>query len=125
MKEAYELASTCASVFYGCATNNSHSFKFVDEIDFVEPVEIGAILQVTATVVYAQDRLCVINVQTFKFQASNTMRSKTHKLAYIFEAPPEMSKLKHVMPSEYDEFVLYIQGKRSIETYLGTTTVTK
>jgi acyl-coenzyme A thioesterase 9 len=118
MKEAFELASICASLFYGCA-NNSPSFKFVDEIRFAEPVPVGSLLQFAATVMYTHDRLCVVQVEAFKFQPSNNMRYRTKKLKYIFEAPEEVVKPKQVMPSEYDEFVLYLEGRRSIEAYLG------
>ena len=94
------------------------SFKFVDDIQFLFPVPCGAILEFNAAMIYAQDLHVVVQVDVFHLDPNTSYRSKTNELNYVFRAPKHMTKAKEIMPSTYNEFVLYLEGRRILHRVL-------
>ena len=115
MCEAFELAWVSALCFFDGGTP---SFKFVDDISFIHPVPCGAILEFNAAMIYAQDLHVVVQVDVFHLDPNTSYRSKTNELNYVFHAPKHMTKAKEIMPSTYNEFVLYLEGRRILHRVL-------
>lgn len=92
-------------------------FVSVDDIQFVKPVTVGSVMEFTSTIVYSQDLFIVVQVDAYKVDPSSSFRSKTNVLSYIFTAPSNVPYIRQIMPSEYDEFVLFLEGRRILEAY--------
>lgn len=114
MREAFELGYTCGQLF----SHAELQFLAVDELAFKHPVPIGALLQLTAQVVYTQEDATqgsqlihvevvadVVSVQTGERKTTNTFH-----FTYRLEAPP----LHVVRPATYVEAMRYLEGKRRI-----------
>lgn len=118
MREAFELGFTCGQLF-------SHSrlhFLAVDELAFKHPVPIGAVLQLTAQVVYTEEEFendnsvisQLVHVEVvadvLEIQTSDRKTTNTFHFTYRNEAPPKYS----VKPGTYAEAMKYLEGKRRI-----------
>jgi acyl-coenzyme A thioesterase 9 len=125
MKTAFELAYVSAVSYYG---HNYPFFVAVDDIQFVKSVAVGSIMELHSTVVYNEDRQIVIKVVAHMVTHGGTgppggvnvtggtrERVKTNTFVYVFDAPPEVTSVPNVVPREYKEFVLYLEGRRSLE----------
>lgn len=133
MREAFELGFTCGKLF-------SHSellFLAVDELAFKHPVPIGAVLQLTAQVVYTENRFDQDLAESNKTKISSSSddetpnsqlihvevvadviciksgdrkTTNTFHFTYRLEHEPKYS----VKPSTYVEAMKYLEGKRRI-----------
>ena len=123
MREALELGFTCGILF----SRSQLHFLAVDELAFKHPVPIGAVLQLTAQVVYTQEEeepRCetasppilsqlihveviadVLNTQTGDRKTTNTFH-----FTYRLECPPQYT----VRPGTYPEAMKYLEGKRRV-----------
>ncbi len=118
MREAFELGFTCGQLF-------SHSqlhFLAVDDLAFKHPVPIGAVLQLTAQVVYTEEESDVDNIvksqlihvevvaDVLNIQTSDRKTTNTFHFTYRHESPPKYA----VKPGTYAEAMKYLEGKRRI-----------
>ena len=114
MRIAYEMAFICARCYAG--TDMCH-FYAVDDINFLKPVSIGAIMDFVGKVIYSQGRYIVIQVDVWELSPDGHGRqSKTNQLTYIFEGNDDSKMLPQVLPQRYEEMVLYVNGKRSFDS---------
>ncbi len=115
MKEAFELAWVAAVCFTG---HKSPIFTSVDDIQFVKPVNIGSCMEFVATVIYSEKNKIVIMVKAYDVDVSLGNRSKTNMLTYVFTAPEGVNTAT-VMPKEYEEYVLFLEGRRSLHRLMA------
>jgi acyl-coenzyme A thioesterase 9 len=140
MREAFELGYTCAQMF---ARAGELQFLAVDELAFKHPVPIGALLQLSAHVVYTQEeqlsslesdqtassqqtsnepaRLAqMIHVEVVADVVNITShdRKTTNTFHFTFRldptAPHHPGSLRTVRPSTYVEAMRYLEGKRRL-----------
>ena len=115
MKEAFELAWVAAVCFTG---HKSPIFTSVDDIQFVKPVNIGSCMEFVATVIYSENNKIVIMVKAYDVDVTLGTRSKTNMLTYVFSAPDGVNTAT-VMPKEYEEYVLFLEGRRSLHRLMS------
>ena len=121
MREALELGYTCGQLF----SHSKLNFLAVDDLAFKHPVPIGAVLQLTAHVVYTEDEpesetntttlksqlihvevvADVLNIETGDRKTTNTFH-----FTYRMESPPKYA----VKPATYGEAMKYLEGKRRL-----------
>lgn len=113
MREAFELGFTCGQLF----SQSRLHFLAVDELAFKHPVPIGAVLQLTAQVVYTQEEpegsqlihmaviADVLNIESGERKTTNTFHFTCRN-----ESAPKYS----VKPDTYEEAMKYLEGKRRI-----------
>ena len=99
----------------------------VDVTKFVQPVHVGEILEMSAKVIYSDPKsgrvYLMIEMKTLDpiesevTSAGTTIYEDTKR--NVFHVTYEVSKdikLKQVMPTNYEEQLLYLQGKRIIDS---------
>lgn len=114
MREALELGFTCGMLF----SQSQLHFLAVDELAFKHPVPIGAVLQLSAQVVYTQEEASeasqlihvevvadVLNIQTGDRKTTNTFH-----FTYRLSSPPRSA----VRPTTYREAMKFLEGKRRV-----------
>lgn len=116
MRAAFELAWVAAACYMG---EKSTKFVYVDDIQFVKPVNVASIVEFTSAVIYSQNEYVVVEVEAVDVSPINISRTKTNVMHYIFTTEDANKKLPHIMPSTYEEIVNYLQGKRSLDKLLG------
>jgi acyl-coenzyme A thioesterase 9 len=107
LRQGFELAYITAYIF------SHHRPKFIalDDNSFLKPVEIGSVVDFTAQIVYAEKELCTVQVIVEVIHPESGKREITNVLHFSFSYPVE----KRVIPSTYQEAILYIEGKRLYE----------
>lgn len=121
MREALELGFTCAQLF----SRSSLHLLAVDESAFKHPVPIGAVLQLTAQVVYTEEekpdsgtteKTQLINVEVvadvLNFETGERKTTNTFHFTYRKESPLKYA----VKPTTYGEAMKYLEGKRRISS---------
>jgi acyl-coenzyme A thioesterase 9 len=124
MREALELGFTCAQLF----SRSSLHLLAVDESAFKHPVPIGAVLQLTAQVVYTEEEILptsesdsnqktqLINVEVvadvLNFETGDRKTTNTFHFTYRKESPLKYA----VKPTTYGEAMKYLEGKRRISS---------
>jgi acyl-coenzyme A thioesterase 9 len=120
MREAFELGFTCGQLF---CRSRLH-FLAVDELAFKHPVPIGAVLQLTAHVVYTQleflpdapehpaSQLIHIEVaaDVLDIESGDSKTTNTFHFTFRKESPPVCA----VKPATYSEAMKFLEGKRRI-----------
>lgn len=114
MRTSFELAYITAM----CFSREGHkdcgvTFHSIDDIQFLRPVNIGAIMEFVGMVLYVKDTIMVIQVSVSEFDPKTGNRVITNRLNYVFQS--RKHKLQDVIPREYEEFLLYINGKRTFD----------
>lgn len=117
MRISFDMAFICARCFAGF---DMCHFYAIDDIHFLKPVSIGAVMEFSAWVTYSSGTHLVIVVVVEELDVKNNTRSKTNQLTYIFEADSTEAseKLPEVLPKQYEEMVLYLSGKRTLDNCL-------
>ena len=117
MRISFDMAFICARCFAGF---DMCHFYAIDDIHFLKPVSIGAVMEFSAWVTYSSGNHLVIVVVVEELDIKNNTRSKTNQLTYIFEADSTeaLEKLPEVLPKQYEEMVLYLSGKRTLDNCL-------
>lgn len=116
LRKAYEIARVCAIFFYGKA--ETPEFCFIDEVQFVKPVATSSIMEFTATAVFSQDGKVVIQVVGNEVNPQIGRRTKTNILNFAFKSAVGCHKrIPEVIPKEYPEIVLYLEGMRAMQQY--------
>lgn len=114
MKIAFELGWISAGVFLG---EKNIEFLYVDEIQFVRAVNIGSVLEFTSSIIYSENEYAVVQVTAYDVSPVNTTRTVTNIFTYIFRSK-DGSTNPEILPTTYDETMLYLQGRRSLEITL-------
>ncbi|KAF2275127.1 Thioesterase/thiol ester dehydrase-isomerase [Westerdykella ornata] len=123
LKQTFELAFTCAAAF----ARARPTFVSLDPSTFQNPVPVGSILYLTATVVYTDPPLIGAPGETFDQDSKYTRvqvrvdskvrdvehgRSKpTGQFNYTFT----VEKNIRVMPRTYQEYMMYLDARRRAE----------
>ncbi|PSN68847.1 Thioesterase/thiol ester dehydrase-isomerase [Corynespora cassiicola Philippines] len=123
LKQTFELAFTAAAAF----AHARPTFVSLDPSTFQNPVPVGSILYLTATVVYTDPPLIGAPGETFdpndqytrmqvrvdsKVRDVEHGRSKpTGQFNYTFTVPKNI----RVMPRTYQEFMMYLDARRRAE----------
>ena len=112
MKISYEMAFICARCYAG--SDKCH-FYAIDDINFLKPVSIGAIMDFVGKVIYSNGRYIVIQVDVWELSPDGHGRQgKTNQLTYIFQGN-DGEELPQVLPQKYEEMVLFVNGKRAFD----------
>lgn len=113
IKMAYELATVTAMTYLG---TDDPIFVAVDDIQFTKSVHLGSIMDIKSTVVYSEGNRIVVKVvaKMIRLQPEFS-RTQTNTFVFVFEAPAKVTQIAKVIPREYKEFVLYLEGRRSLE----------
>ncbi|KAK3086446.1 hypothetical protein FSP39_018538 [Pinctada imbricata] len=110
MRKAYELAWANASLY--C---KSRPFvKVVDDIAFLRPVEIGQLLFMSSQVVYTKDSFLQVKVHAEVVHPTQGVHFTTNDFHFTFDT--KLVNLPSVMPKTYAESMLYLDGKRHLES---------
>lgn len=119
LKQTFELAFTCAASF----SHSRPSFLSLDPSTFEEPVPVGSVLYVSASVVYTeptsssaqstnpnenQGTRVQIAVTTQVRDVEHEERKPTGSFFYTFYVPKNV----RVMPESYSEYMRWVDGRR-------------
>lgn len=123
LKQTFELAFTTAAAF----AHARPTFTSLDPSTFQNPVPVGSILYLTATVVYTDPPLIgapgektdgdsewtrvQVRVDTKVRDVEHGHSKPTGQFNYTFTVPKSIS----VMPRTYQEFMMYIDARRRAE----------
>ena len=107
MRQAYELAWICASMY--CKT--TPRLSVVDDISFRRPVLIGSILLLSAQIVYTEGNQMLLKVIAMTVDPITNAKEITNDF-YFKLTSPSHTELPQVMPKTYAESMMYIDGKR-------------
>ncbi|KAJ3126153.1 hypothetical protein HK100_010412 [Physocladia obscura] len=111
MRLAYELGSTSAIIFSRSPLN----FLSLDDVTFRRPVEIGAILDLHAQVVYTRENKMVVKVVAHVLDAQSGSRELSNEFWLTFEAvSPVPGEKRRVIPRSYNDCMLCLEGKRRL-----------
>ncbi len=115
MRESIELAWLVA---YKYAKFDHPEFEAIDDFTFHEPVEIGSIVELDATVTYSEAQFMNITVEATKVMCIENEerweRKKCTELHMTFRCP-ETAIIKPVYPATYGEAMKFLYSKRKME----------
>lgn len=120
LKSTFELAFTCASAF----SHTRPTFIALDPSTFENPVPVGSVLYLTATVAYT-DSPIVAGVDEVKASPEGSTRIQvrvdskirnvehgetkpTGQFNYTFEVPNDVK----IVPQTYSQFMMYLDARR-------------
>jgi len=104
LRQAYEIAEITATLF----SKDHPLFLSLDDNAFIKPVEIGSILSLTSAVVYTTRNSCVVRVDAKVLHAAIGASETTNIFHFAFQVPTQAQ----VVPSSYEEAVMFLEGKR-------------
>lgn len=115
MRESIELAWLVA---YKYAKFDHPEFEAIDDFTFHEPVEIGCIVELDATVTYSEAQFMNITVEAIKVmrnEKENRWERKKCTELHISFSCPETAIIKPVYPATYAEAMKFLYSKRRME----------
>lgn len=81
LKTAFELAFITAQCLMG---RNNVEFMYVNDIQFVKPVSVGAVIEFGSAVVYSTGSYIVVQVTAVDV-SGNSLKTKTNVFSYVFQ----------------------------------------
>ncbi|XP_012943834.1 acyl-coenzyme A thioesterase 9, mitochondrial, partial [Aplysia californica] len=111
MRKAYELAWTNASLY---TNTRPRMCKIVDDILFLKPVEIGDLLFLSSQIVYSKGQDLQVHVHAEVVNPDTDVRQTTNDFHFTFDTG--LPDLPQVLPKTYAESMLYLVGKRHMES---------
>uniref|UniRef100_A0A6A7GC35 HotDog domain-containing protein n=1 Tax=Hirondellea gigas TaxID=1518452 RepID=A0A6A7GC35_9CRUS len=114
MRKAFELGRSSAYVF--CGPGAKPFSISIDDIMFLQPVEIGSVIKFNSQVVYSagsKSQVCSISVDTEILNLKTGTSSKSNRFHFTFASAHV--QLRRVIPRTYEEAMDYLTGKRSVE----------
>jgi acyl-coenzyme A thioesterase 9 len=128
LKSTFELAFTCASAF----SHTRPTFIALDPSTFENPVPVGSVLYLTATVAYT-DSPIVAGVDEVKASPEGSTRIQvrvdskirnvehgetkpTGQFNYTFEVPKDVK----IVPQTYSQFMMYLDARRRSRRATGS-----
>lgn len=119
LKQTFEIAFTCAAAF--CHTRPR--FLNLDPSTFEEPVPVGSVLYVSASVSYTEPdpsggtRIQVmVRTHVRPVEHQDQERKSTGTFFYTFLSSDSVS----VLPQSYGEFMRWVAGRRRAENLAAT-----
>lgn len=128
LKQTFELAFSCAAAF----AHTRPTFVSLDPSTFQNPVPVGSILYLTATIVYTDPPLIGApgekvdeesRYTRVQVQVDSKVRDVEHgnsKPTGQFNYTFTVEKNIRVMPRTYQEFMMYIDARRRAEQVSAT-----
>lgn len=119
MRKAFELAFSTAYLFAG----RRPYFSALGDITFQHAVEIGALLDLRAAVVYTEGNDIQVHVTARVHQPEKKTVIKTNDFAFSFDLYNEDDNMseqkcyKRVKPQSYAEAMSYIEGRRNLHRH--------
>lgn len=129
LKQTFELAFCCAASF----SHSRPSFLSLDPSTFENPVPVGSVLYLTATVVYTDPPLVSVPGDTsfaqkpytrVQVRVDSKVRSVEHgdskptgQFNYTFTVDKEIK----VMPRTYGEMMMYVDARRRAKRVAAST----
>lgn len=127
LKQTFELAFTCAASF----AHARPTFLYADPCNFVNPVPVGSVLYLTATVVYTDPPLVDVDTKgnvletapsqphtRVQVRVDSKVRDVEHGHAkptgqfhYTFSVPKDCK----ILPSTYQDFMIYTDARRRVQ----------
>ena len=109
LKQTFESAFTCAAAF----SHTRPSFISLDPSTFEEPVPVGSVLYISASVVYAEPSSAggtkvQVAVTTQVRNVEHEERRPTGSFFYTFLVDKEVG----IMPQSYSEYMRWVDGRR-------------
>ncbi|KAI8611699.1 HotDog domain-containing protein [Chytriomyces sp. MP71] len=114
MRLAFEFGYATGALF----SKRALRFLAIDDITFKRPVEIGAILDLTSTVVFTHDDKMVIKVTVHVVEVQEGGKHLSNEFWLTFEAvrkPEDTTEPRRVLPRSYDECMMLLEAKRRFE----------
>lgn len=111
MRQALELAQSNALSHCKCDVG----LAYVDDISFQQPVEIGTILFLSSKIIYTYKQMLQLRVHAQVLNPLTGDSKTTNTFQFTFRST---KTFLHVMPRKYSEYLLYIEGKRHMDTHL-------
>jgi len=107
MRQAFELAwTTC--YWFAC---KQPTLKAIDDIAFLEPVEIGQVVTFSSKVVYSTENAVEVSVAADVIDPKSNARKTTNVFQFTFLCPDLKKK---VIPFSYEDCLNYITGRRNV-----------
>ncbi|CEM15433.1 unnamed protein product [Vitrella brassicaformis CCMP3155] len=85
-------------------------FRGVDNIFFLKPVEVGAMVQYVARSIFTAPDEMQVQVDAYQVDPTTGVRDRSNVFHFHYEpvdAPPPT-----IVPRDYEEFMLYLEGRR-------------
>ncbi|KAI9342668.1 HotDog domain-containing protein [Obelidium mucronatum] len=112
MRLAFELGYAVGALF----SKRPLQFLALDDITFRKPVEIGAVLDLSAQAVYATaEGKVVVKVSAHVVRIVEEGRFLSNEFWFTFQTVGPSDTMNRVLPKSYDECMLYLEGKRRLE----------
>ncbi|XP_074850409.1 acyl-coenzyme A thioesterase 9, mitochondrial isoform X3 [Carettochelys insculpta] len=114
MRKAFELGWATA-----CSYGGSRPYVVaVDDIMFQRPVEIGALLLLSAQVCYTEKNYIQIRVHSEVYDSDSREHKTTNIFHFTFMSEREVPQ---IVPKTYGESMLYLDGKRHFSATMKET----
>ena len=105
MRHAFELGYIATRQFSG---DSEPAFSNCDQVSFLQPVQIGAIVKLQATVVFAEGKRVRVRVEA---QDLKTKTGPTNEFHFTFTLQREAP---NVVPRTYEEGLYFLEGQRAV-----------
>lgn len=119
LKTTFELAFTCAASF----SHTRPRFMNLDPSTFEEPVPVGSVLYVSASVSYTEPEptggtriQVMVRTHVRPVEHQDQERKSTGTFYYTFFSPDKVS----VLPQTYGEFMQWVSGRRRAQSLAAT-----
>lgn len=110
MRLGFETAFVSAICFIG--RDAATHFYAVDDIQFVKPANVGAVMEFFASVTFSRPPFIVVEVNVGEIDVESGYRSKTNSMTFVFRSADDLPEVK---PRDYTEFIKHLEGRRSLE----------
>ena len=107
MRQAFELGWACAYVYAG---KRVPRIKYMDDILFERPVEIGSLLHFNSQVAFTQDNFIQVRVGAEALDPNTRLLQSTNVFHYTFEL--EGDPVPEIIPKTYHEAMMYLNSRR-------------
>jgi acyl-coenzyme A thioesterase 9 len=110
MREAFELAFTAAVI----NQRSQVEIAAIDDILFVEPVEIGSILQLGSKIVFTNETSIQVQVIADVLNIESGDRKTTNTFYFTFVPSVNGEQVRQVYPETYQEAMEWLQAQRRL-----------
>eukprot|EP00918_Siedleckia_nematoides_P050969 GHVU01111574.1.p1 GENE.GHVU01111574.1~~GHVU01111574.1.p1 ORF type:complete len:541 (+),score=100.00 GHVU01111574.1:138-1760(+) len=103
---AFELSWMCV----GTTTRATPELLGIDDIYFKEPVVLGSILQISATITYSDDNIFNVRTETFTLNPGESKRRLVGVVNFTYKQQADRKYL--AIPENYTEYMRFLEGRR-------------
>ena len=104
LKQTFELAFSCAAAF----SHSRPTFVSLDPSVFENPVPVGSVLYLTATVAYTEGNKVQIRVDSKVRNVEHGEIKPTGQFNYTFAIEKDLI----IMPESYSGFMIWVDARR-------------